>query len=420
MPDAARASTGQPTDASSQAGPRRIVVATSFSWPRTAGLERVLHTEVRELARRGFDVHVVCSRSEHDPKDWLQGLDVKVHRMPFRYVSFLPGFVFGFYYAFASIRTLRRLARRDDAVVHAHNTFAALAAILAGLRRKTALHLHSISSQDNLAMESGYVPWPVRLQHRLDDRFNLVMEHFIYNVMPALLPVGEREHRDATRKMRHPERSHLVINGVDTDFFRPDPEARAAFRRRLGIPQDAVVVMFLGRFNPKNGTMLIAQAVPEANKRGASGAWFVFVGEGTEEAEMRRAVAGEPNVLWAPAQPSHHAYPAADVFVSHVSGIAHGHGLTVLEAMATGVATVTGADPYKNVLFEHERDLLLVQKDDPAALGEALARLVRDAELRARLGRQGREKVERDFSVRTQVDKILVHLRRVWSEARRR
>lgn len=398
--------------------PGRIVVTTSFAWPRTAGLERVVETELRELARRGLDVHLVCSRSEHDPKAWLKGLDVKVHRVPFRYLPFIPGFLFGFYFAFAAVPTLRRLAAREDAVVHAHNTFAALACIFAGLRRRTALHLHSISSQDNLAMESGYVPWPVRAMHWMDDRFNLVMEHFIYNVMPALMPVGERERVDAVAKMRRPERCHLLINGVDTDFFRPTPEAREAFRRKHGIPPDAVVVMFLGRFNPKNGTMLIAQAVPEANKRGASKAWFVFVGEGTEEAEMRRAVEGQPNVLWAPAQPSHLAYSAADVFVSHVSGIAHGHGLTVLEAMATGVATVTGADPYKDKLFEHGKDALLVRKDDPAALGEAFARLVLDAELRARLGRQAREKVVRDFSVRGQVDRILSHLGRVWREAR--
>ncbi|HWH08049.1 MAG TPA: glycosyltransferase family 4 protein [Candidatus Thermoplasmatota archaeon] len=397
-----------------QDGPRRIVVATSFTWPKTAGLERVVENEVRELARRGYDVHVVCSRSPHDPAKWLPGVDVKVHRVPFRYLGFVPGVVYGLFYAFSAARTLRRLARREDAVVHAHNTFAAIACMMAGLRRKTALHVHSISSQDNLAMESTNVPWPVRVMHRLDDALNLVVELFVYNVVPLVLPVSDRELVDCKAKMRHPERCVMVRNGIDTDFFRPDPEARAAFRKAHGIREDEVVVMFLGRFNPKNGTMTIAQAVPHANRMGAAHARFVFVGEGTEEAEMRRVTAGEPNVLFVPAMPSHLAFPAADVFASHLSNVAHGTGLTVQEAMATGVATVSGSDPYKDVLYANWKDMALVRKEDPVALAEAFVRLVNDRALREALGRQGREKILREYSVRAQVDAVLAHLTRVW------
>lgn len=393
--------------------PERVVLVTSFDWPKPGGLERVMEVEAKELLRRGIPVDFLCARSDEPPPEWLVKGGGTVHRVPYRYVSFVPGFVLGLWFSFAAAPALRRLGRRPGAVVHAHNTYAAFAAVLAGLRRRTLLHLHSVSSQDKATSEAAGLSLPVRVLNRLDTWFCLLFERFIYNVMPRVVAVSEQEHDDALTKMRRPERLKMVRNGVDVQVFKPDPATRAEVRKRLGIPENKVVVLMLGRFVPKNGTLLIAQAVPLANRLGTSDALYVFVGAGTEEPFMREVFQreGVTNFLILPPQASPPMYAMADVFVSHVTTSLDGHGLTILEAMATGVATVSGADRIKSKVFDGARDLLLIPKDSAEEIARAFATLVKDAALRSEMGRQAREKVMRDLSIQAQVAGILAELR---------
>jgi len=69
--------------------------------------------------------------------------------------------------------------------------------------------------------------------------------------------------------------------------------------------------------------------------------------------------------------------------------------VTVLEAMACGLCVVTtnvGGLPY---LADHERDALLVPPNDPAAMSDAVLRLLGDPALADRLSRSARSKAER-------------------------
>jgi glycosyltransferase involved in cell wall biosynthesis len=70
--------------------------------------------------------------------------------------------------------------------------------------------------------------------------------------------------------------------------------------------------------------------------------------------------------------------------------------VSVLEAMACGLCIVTtrvGGIPY---LLDHERDALLVPPNDPAAMAEAIQRILGEPGLSERLSKQARTKVE-DF-----------------------
>lgn len=69
--------------------------------------------------------------------------------------------------------------------------------------------------------------------------------------------------------------------------------------------------------------------------------------------------------------------------------------VSVIEAMACGlcvVSTNVGGIPY---LLEHERDALLVAPNDPAAMADAVRRLLTDPELTATMSRNARRKAER-------------------------
>jgi colanic acid/amylovoran biosynthesis glycosyltransferase len=78
----------------------------------------------------------------------------------------------------------------------------------------------------------------------------------------------------------------------------------------------------------------------------------------------------------------------------------------LLEAMAAGVPVVsTRISAIPELVRDGENGLLVPPGDDEALAG-ALARLLRDPELAARLGEAGRQTVERDFDVRRNAERL--------------
>jgi glycosyltransferase involved in cell wall biosynthesis len=71
--------------------------------------------------------------------------------------------------------------------------------------------------------------------------------------------------------------------------------------------------------------------------------------------------------------------------------------VAALEAMAAGRAVVASAVGGLRHAVVHERTGLLVPPDDASALASALARLIRDPELRQRLGEQGPQRIAEGF-----------------------
>ena len=75
-----------------------------------------------------------------------------------------------------------------------------------------------------------------------------------------------------------------------------------------------------------------------------------------------------------------------------------GFGIVYLEASASGLPVVGARSRGASEAVRNGETGLLVPPDDPAALTQALARLLGDDDLRQRLGRDGRRWVERDMN----------------------
>jgi glycosyltransferase involved in cell wall biosynthesis len=90
-------------------------------------------------------------------------------------------------------------------------------------------------------------------------------------------------------------------------------------------------------------------------------------------------------------------YGEAEVAV--VPSLYEGFSLPAIEAMACGVALVaTTGGALPEVVGTDGETGLLVAPDDPGALAGAIARLLDDPELRARLGAAGRQRVISRFT----------------------
>jgi glycosyltransferase involved in cell wall biosynthesis len=207
------------------------------------------------------------------------------------------------------------------------------------------------------------------------------------------------------------DRAFRIYNAVDLTRRVESPERGADFRRRHGIPDGRVVILQVSWIIPEKGIgdlLDAARAVLVAH----ANVHFVFAGEGRSRQEYTRRAEDmgiSHHVTWTGlvADPfGDGLYAAADV-VCQMSRWEEGFGWVIAEAMAHGrpvVGTRVGAIP------EIVRDGVtgfLVNRGDSAAMAEALAKLIRDPQLRARLGDAGRTMAEAEFDLRKSVAQVL-------------
>lgn len=136
-------------------------------------------------------------------------------------------------------------------------------------------------------------------------------------------------------------RAKIINNGVDLSVYRYDESSRIDIRRELGIPDSALLVGHIGRFNQqKNHIFLleIFKSILSTNKN----AFLLLVGKGELETSIRENVAKmglEEHIIFTGIRsdiPS--ILSAIDVFV--MPSFYEGMPNTVIEAQATGLPCV--------------------------------------------------------------------------------
>jgi len=194
--------------------------------------------------------------------------------------------------------------------------------------------------------------------------------------------------RDRYRALGIDERRLLVAhNGHDPSRFR-DPPARDELRTRLGLPLDRKVVVYTGHVNLTKGldtVLRMARRLPQV--------CFVLVGsEGNGVIEtLARRTGNVSLVPWQPFDSVAHYLMAADLLLQPPSRIPlRLVGNTVLPMklflyLAAGRPIVAPDLPDMREVLEHDHNALLVAPgDDDAAVG-AVARILDDPALAARL-----------------------------------
>ena len=204
------------------------------------------------------------------------------------------------------------------------------------------------------------------------------------------------------------------ICGVSLERFRPDAAIRAAIRRDLNIPHDAVVALSLGRLKREKGVVELAQAFVQANPQ--TPLYLVYVGpdEGGISDQIRQAiapVAERVRLVGYTARPED--YMAAADFVC-LPSYREGLGMVVLEAAAVGIPAIgSRVSGISDAIAEDETGLMFPVRD-VTALTHCLERITDDASLRRQLGQAARQRVASQFEqgavVQAYVDYLLAAL----------
>jgi glycosyltransferase involved in cell wall biosynthesis len=205
--------------------------------------------------------------------------------------------------------------------------------------------------------------------------------------------------------MSRPDAVCLCYHGLDLERFAAPP--RGANWRNGSDPHQPVLILSVGRAVAKKGydDLLEALALLPADLE-----WrFVHIGGGALAAALRlqaERLGLSRRIEWRGAMPQPEvlaAYREADLFVlaSKVAKDGDRDGLpnVLIEAQSQRLACVSTDVSAIPELIEQNVTGLLVPPGNPIALAEALERLIRHPEERARLGAAGEHHVRRHFSM---------------------
>lgn len=182
------------------------------------------------------------------------------------------------------------------------------------------------------------------------------------------------------------EKLAVIHQGIELDMALPAPPP--------AWPQP--YVLFVGRFTEKKGVSDLIEAMRLLQLRGGE-AGLVLIGDGPLAGRLRQEAQGLRHVVFAGWRSSaevrlamRHAAAVCVPSVTARDGDAEGLPSVVLEAMAEAAAIVATRHAGIGEAIEHGENGLLVPEGDPSALMAALAHVIGQPALQARLGAAAR------------------------------
>ena len=368
------------------AGPRKLRavsyrvlhVDTERGW---RGGERQALWLARALARRGC-VSIVAARGG-------EPLEARAEEQGLRVVECNPSFEVD---PRAALRLRRDIRAHDINVVHAHTAHAVAVGALATIGTSVRL------------VVARRVDFPLRSN---------AGTRWKYGRADAIIAISNAVARVLERSGIPRRRIHVVPDGVDTERT-VTPVARDVLVS-LGIPLGAPLIVQVSQLVGHKDPLNFVRAIARLHERMPS-AHALLVGDGP----LRRDVEGEvqrlglQGVLHVAGYRSDADALLAAADVATLSSREEGMGSVLLDALAFGIpiaATRAGGIPE---VVEDGESGLLANVADPAALGDAMARLVTDPALAGRLRENALTRAQ-DFSVERMTDRTIDVYERVFS-----
>jgi phosphatidylinositol alpha-mannosyltransferase len=353
-----------PRDVPQFARPLRIALVTEYYYPHLGGIVEHVHFFAREARRLGHHVDIVTSHIEGGPAE--------------------PHII--------------RVGRSRS--VYANGSQARISLGL-GLKRKLKkvfaegkydiVHIHSPLSPSLpvLAIDAADCP-VVGTFHTYFDKSHLygMTRKLLQKQLDRLSAAIAVSHSTTIALNRYFEANWTIIpNGIDLDLFNPHAPAPP------GIPKDVPVILFLGRFDPRNGLTTLFDAYRKVKGKGRP-AHIVVVGDGPLRNHYYRAARADSGITFVGAvlgaRPSYYAHSAMYACPTTKASF----GITLLESMACETPVICSDILGFRDVVKHGREALMFPCGDVDALADDLVRLLDDETLRARLGKAGRQNAQ--------------------------
>lgn len=341
----------------------RLCIVTHTFLPHVGGIEKVVNEQSKRLRTRNFEPMVVTNRIG-TPKNYVvDGVKVEC------YESLNTGFRLGIPYSIPTVTSLPTFlnAVKSSKIVHAHG-HPYLTSLVAGKLAK----MYSkpfVLTQHNTFIEYNSIFDDIE---RLND---LTVGKQTLKDADKIIAVSNATKDYVLSLGAKPQKVKVLHNGVDLVKFRPLAGKREEMRKKLGIPQNAIVVLTVRRLVYKNGVDTLIDTANIAVKKNPR-IVFLAVGKGpdSDSVKLRIQQLGiEGNFKLAGFVSDEDLpfyYNTADLFVLP-SKSGEGLPLVALEAMACALPVIaTNVGGIKEILMDDYGKL--VPPNQPELLAKAI------------------------------------------------
>ncbi len=374
----------------------RLCIVTHTFLPHVGGIEKVVNEQSKRLGTRNFEPTVVTNRIGTPKRYRVDGVPVVC------YESLNTGFRLGIPYSMPTVTSFPTFVKAvtSSKIIHAH-----------GHPYLTSLIAAKLAKQYNkpfvLTQHNTFIDYNNIFDHveRLND---LTVGKQNLKAADKIIAISGATKDYVLRLGAKPSKVKVIYNGVDLARFRPIAGKREEMRKKLGIPQHAIVVLTVRRLVYKNGLDTLIDTANIAVKNNPK-IVFLVVGKGPDMESVKLQVeqlgikanfrlAGFVNDEDLPSY-----YNLADLFVLP-SKSGEGLPLVALEAMACGLPIIaTDVGGIREILMDDYGKL--VAPNQPELLAKAVLDFAtfdfssRKSELRAM--------VEEKFSWEANVERLV-------------
>jgi len=269
-----------------------------------------------------------------------------------------------------------------------------------------------------IAAKAAHVPYIIssrRDMGSMKKKSHLLLNRLINRLIHEFIAVCDAVAKTLEENERvDPRRVMVIHNGVDILRYRPNPDANSEIRKRLNIPSDAFVLGIVSNFRPEKGIHVFFQAAKILAKE-IRELKIIAAGCGKSEVQM---VIGEEvirfcrknDLLSRTVFPGYvrdvrEYIPAMDV--ACLTPIRNeGFSNAIIEKMAMGKPVVASDVGGTAEAVIDGTTGFIVPPGNPELLAERILFLYKNKEIRERMGRNARARVEEFFRLEKMVGKM--------------
>lgn len=290
-------------------------------------------------------------------------------------------------------KTLKEL--RPD-VVHTHSSKAGVIGRAAAWSVKIPFICHTVHGQ---AFHRYETPLKNAL-YKASERWAAKRCHKIFAVADAMI------NQCLESNIAPAEKYMTVYSGMELENYLADNnQENCELRQKLGIPQDASVVITVARLFPLKGYEYLIPAAEIINKS-INNVYFLVVGNGIMMEDIKRKTKemGLNFVFTGLVPPSDvYKYVALSDLMIHLS-LREGLPRTIVQALASGKPAIGfDLDGTPEVVKEDETGFI-AEPENCQQVADYAIKILEDKDLQSRLGHQGRELVKTQFDWRKMGD----------------
>ena len=342
----------------------RIALVTEYYYPHLGGVCEHVHFFAREARRRGHHVDVITS---HIPGAEAQPHVIRVGRSQPVYCNGSQARITLGWNLRKEVRRVLKQGRYD--IVHVHSPLTPVLPILA------------IEEADCPVVGTFHTYFDRSVGYTVGRRFFQKRLNMLSTAIAVSnsTTVALNRYFDADWK--------IIPNGIDTDVFHPSAPAPP------GLTRDVPTILFLGRFDPRNGLTTLIESFQKVKARGNKGrqARLVVVGDGPLREQYYKQANGDKDIVFVGAvlegRPSYYAH--SSVYACPTTKASF--GITLLESMACETPVVCSDILGFRDVVVNGREALMVPCGDREALADSLVRVLDDQGLAIQLGTTGRQ-----------------------------